>query len=253
MQANGPSTDLAAIQEKIVGKRFADALGDLDTVLQSDPDHREALYMRAVCCRYLRRFEQAQVTLDKLKTLAPDHSRAHQEEGHTYRDWGKPDDALRAYARACAVNPALEASWRGQLDILRAKGQDHRAVWVQAQLERLQATPKPVVAVIDLIAQGRLLKAEDICRQFLQKVPHHVEGMRQLAEIGKRLGVLDDAEFLLENAVKIAPNDIPVRIDYIHVLRKRQKFADALAQAKLLLEQAPDNPQFQSLYAIESM
>jgi tetratricopeptide (TPR) repeat protein len=253
LQATGPSTDLAAIQEKIVGKRFVDALGDLDTVLQTDPDHRDALYMRAVCCRYLRRFEQAQVTLDKLKTLAPDHSRAHQEEGHTYRDWGKPDDALRAYARACAVNPALEASWRGQLDILRAKGQDHRAVWVQAQLERLQATPKPVVAVIDLIAQGRLLKAEDICRQFLQEVPHHVEGMRQLAEIGKRLGVLDHAEFLLENAVKIAPNDIPVRIDYIHVLRKRQKFVDALAQAKLLLEQAPDNPQFQSLYAIESM
>ena len=96
MQATGPSTDLAAIQEKIVGKRFVDALGDLDTVLQTDPDHRDALYMRAVCCRYLRRFEQAQVTLDKLKTLAPDHSRAHQEEGHTYRDWGKPDDALRA-------------------------------------------------------------------------------------------------------------------------------------------------------------
>ena len=253
MQATGPSTDLAAIQEKIVGKRFKEALGDLDTALLSDPDNPDALYMRAVCCRYLRQFEQALATLDKLKTVAPDHSRAHQEEGHTCRDWSRPDDALRAYARACAINPALEASWRGQLDILRDKGQDHRAVWVQAQLERLQATPKPLVGVMDLIAQGRLLKAEDVCRQFLQKVPHHVEGMRQLAEIGKRLGVLDDAEFLLESAVKIAPDDIPVRIDYIHVLRKRQKFNDALAQAKLLLEQAPDNPQFQSLFAIESM
>ena len=253
MQASGPSTDLAAVQAKIVDKRFADALAELDALLESTPGHPDALYMRAVCCRYLRKFDAALETLDKLKALAPDHSRAHQEEGHTYRDSGKPNEALRAYARACALNPALEASWRGQLDILNERGHDHRAVWVQAQLERLQATPKPLVGAMDLIAQGRLLKAEDICRQFLQKVPHHVDGMRLLAEIGMKLGVLDDAEFLLENAVKIAPDDIPLRIDYIHALRKRQKFEDALAQATLLLERSPDNPQFRSLFAIESM
>ena len=248
MQTTGPSTDLASIQDKIVSKRFTEALGDLDAVLQSDPDDADALYMQAVCCRYLRQFDRALQVLDQLKTLAPDHSRAHQEEGHTHRDAGRPDDALRCYARACALNPALEASWRGQLDILQQKGQDHRAVWARAQLERLQATPKPLVGVMDLIAQGRLLKAEDICRQFLQKVPHHVEGMRLLADIGKRLGVLDDAEFLLENAVKLAPDDIPLRIDYIHVLRKRQKFQDALAQAKLLLELA-----FAALFALTAL
>ncbi|MDH3440579.1 MAG: tetratricopeptide repeat protein, partial [Gammaproteobacteria bacterium] len=253
MQAARQSNDLAGIQDKIVAKRFGEALDDLEILLQSAPENTEALYMRAVCHRYRREFDAALKALDELKALAPDHSRAHQEEGHAYRDADRPDDALRCYARACALNPALEASWRGQLDILRKKGQDHRAVWAQAQLERLQSIPKPLVGVMDLIAQGRLLKAEEICRQFLQKVPHHVEGMRLLADIGKRLGVLDDAEFLLENAVKLAPDDIPVRIDYIHVLRKRQKFQDALEQARLLLEQSPGNPQFQSLFAIESM
>ena len=253
MQAARQPNDLASIRDKVVAKRFDEALDDLDSLLQSGPENTEALYMRAVCHRYRREFDAALKALEALKTLAPDHSRAHQEEGHAYRDAERPDDALRCYARACALNPALEASWRGQLDILQKKGHDHRAVWAQAQLERLQSIPKPLIGVMDLIAQGRLLKAEDICRQFLQKVPHHVEGMRLLADIGKRLGVLDDAEFLLENAVKLAPNDIPVRIDYIHVLRKRQKFQDALAQATLLLEQSPDNPQFQSLFAIESM
>ena len=247
------SSDLASIQEKIVAKRFSEALGELESLLESDPDNTEALYMLAVCCRYLAQHDAALTTLDKLKTLSPDHSRAHQEEGHTHRDAGRPDEALRAYARACALNPALEASWRGQLEVFRQKSQDHRAVWAQAQLERLLATPKPLVGVMDLVAQGRLLKAEDICRQFLQKVPHHVEGMRLLADIGKRLGVLDDAEFLLESATKLAPDDIQIRIDYIHVLRKRQKFQAALEQAKLLIEQSPDNPQFQSLFAIESM
>jgi len=253
LQAAQSSSDLAAIQAKIVNKQFDEAIADIESVLLHDAGNVDALYMQAVCNRYLRNFTSALDILDRLKRLAPDHSRAHQEEGHTHRDAGHPKEALRAYARACALNPALEASWRGQLHILQNRGNDHRAVWAQAQLERLQSIPKPLIGVMDLIAQGRLLKAEDICRQFLQKVPHHVEGMRLLADIGKRLGVLDDAEFLLENAVKIAPEDIQLRIDYIHVLRKRQKFKAALGQAKLLFEQSPDNPQFQSLYAIESM
>ena len=166
---------------------------------------------------------------------------------------GRPDDALQAYARACRYNPALEASWRGQLDILRNKGLERQAIQVQAQLERLAEMPRPLVGVMDLIAQGRLLKAEEICRGFLQKVPHQVEGMRLLADIGMRLGVLDDAEFLLESAARFEPDNVQVRIDYIQALRKRQKFEQALEQARLLLQTSPQNPQFKSLYAVECM
>ena len=129
MQAAASSTDLASIQTRIVDKQFDEALADLDSILEEDSENVDALYMHAVCCRYLRRFDEALETLDRLKALAPDYSRAHQEEGHAHRDAGRPNEALRAYARACALNPALEASWRGQLDILRNKGSDHRAVW----------------------------------------------------------------------------------------------------------------------------
>jgi tetratricopeptide (TPR) repeat protein len=68
-----------------------------------------------------------------------------------------------------------------------------------------------------------------------------------------RLGVLDDAELLLEGATKLEPGNLRARIDYIKVLRKRQKFQRALAQARQLLESSPENPQFQSIFAIESM
>ena len=40
-----------------------------------------------------------------------------------------------------------------------------------------------------------------------------------------RLGVLDDAEFLLEAALRFEPDNMLTRIDYIQALRKRQKFA----------------------------
>lgn len=209
--------------------------------------------MSAVCRRYKTEFDAALGALARLKAIAPEHGRAYQEEGHAFRDMGRDDDALLAYSRACRFNPALEASWRGQHAILVARGLERQAVQVLGQIERLQALPAPLVGVMDLISQGRLLKAEEVCRQLLQKIPHHTEGMRLLADIGMRLGVLDDAEFLLDSALKFEPDNVRIRIDYIQALRKRQKFQQALEQAQYLLDSAPQNPQFQSLFGVESM
>ena len=209
--------------------------------------------MSAVCRRYRREFDAALAQLTRLKALAPENGRAHQEEGHAYRDMGRPDQALRAYSQACRFNPALVASWRGQLEILTRSGRMREAAQAGAQLDYLKRLPKPLVIVLDLLSQGKLLKAEDLCRKFLRKVPHNVEAMRLLADIGIRLGVLADAEFLLESAHEFEPDNVRVHMDYIQALRKRQKFGPALEQARQLLETSPGNPQFQSIYAIECM
>jgi tetratricopeptide (TPR) repeat protein len=253
MGADTGAADLAPIQKKIMAQGFSPALEDLAAVLAAEPDNTEALYMAAVCHRYLGQFEQAAATLGQLKHLAPDFGRAHQEEGHLCRAQGRDQEALLAYSRACQANPALEASYRAQLELLRRHGAHEQLQAVQAQLDHLLRLPKPVVAATDLIAQGKLVRAEEVCRAFLLKVPHHVEAMRLLADVGSRLGALEEAEFLLESAVAFAPDNVQARIDYIRTLRKRQKFAAAFAEAQRLLAMAPDNPQFQSLYAIECM
>ena len=77
--------------------------------------------------------------------------------------------------------------------------------------------------------------------------------MRLLADIGQRLGVLEDAEFLLESAAEFEPGNSQVRIDYVQILQKRQRFQRAHDEAAQLLEKAPQNPQYQSLYAIQCM
>jgi cytochrome c-type biogenesis protein CcmH/NrfG len=59
VQATRQQTSLKSIQEKIVAKRFDDALADLANVLQSDPGNVEALYMKAVCLRYTSQFDAA--------------------------------------------------------------------------------------------------------------------------------------------------------------------------------------------------
>ena len=104
--------------------------------------------------------------------------------------------------------------------------------------------PKPLVAVMNHLHEGRLIRAETLCRDFLKANPRHVEGMRLLAEIGMRFNVTDDAEILLKSALEFEPDNIQVRLDLIQVLRKRQKFAAALEQAQYLRDKDPANPVF---------
>lgn len=244
---------LEEIQRRIIAKEFKSALESLDSMLTEKETPPDALYMQAVCYRYTNQPQLALKSLERLKQLSPDHGRAHQEEGHTYRALGRTQLALRSYERASYYNPALESSLRAQIELLSKEDQPDRVGRAQSQLDQLLNLPKPLIAVMDLISQGKLLKAEDLCRKFMQKVPHNVEGMRLLADIGIRLGVLEDAEFLLESAVSLDPNNNEARIDYIKALRKRQKYTEALNQAEKLAISAPQNLQFQSILAIEYM
>ena len=243
----------ADIQKKIASGKFADALQDIDNLLAINPEHTEALYMAAVCYRYTKQYDKAQDCLDSLMSLSRDKGRIYQEQGHLHVALNHPEKALAAFANACQLNPVLIASWRSQYQILQAMNRPEDASQAQAQVQRLQALPKALVAVADLMAQGKLLKAESLCRKFLQSNPTHVEGMRLLAELAVQFGVLEDAEYLLESALEFEPGNAQVKIDYISILRKRQKFAQALSAAKDLSSEQPKNPQFKSLYAIETM
>ncbi len=240
-------------QKKLYQGSVEGALEAVETILGAQVFHPEALYIKAVACRYLNRVDDASNTLSTLLNEDPDFGRAHQEHGHLLNAQGRQAEALAAFRLACNANPALEASWRTQAKLLAEAGRAAEASQAQAQASRLAALPKELLAVSNFIHEHKLLKAENLCRKFLQANPHHVEAMRLLADIGCRLGAMEEADFLLESATEFAPDNIQVRLDHIAVLRKRQKYQQALKQAKTLLENDPDNPVFQSHYAIECL
>ena len=244
---------LKTIKAAMQAGRFDDAARLLDDVLASAPDNQDALYMAAATARYRNETEMAFSLLERLKRVAPDYGRAFQEEGHLYRKLGQGPQAIAAFELAVRYNPALVASWKALADLHRARGDAARAAEAAAQGTRLSQLPRELLAVTNHIHEGRVLQAERISRAFMQKNPRHVEGMRLLADIGTRLGVHEDADFLLETAIQLEPENLQLRIDRIQVLRKRQKYEAALEEAKALLEHGPDNPMFKSLYAIESM
>ena len=244
---------LQQAQQNLQNGNFAAGRALADGVLSEAPGHADALYVAAVAARFQKSLDDARAYLDRLHAASPEYGRAWQESGHLARDSGDAESAIQAYRRATQFNPSLEASWRAQEEILASQGRTDEAASARAQAERLRIMPRELLAATNHLAEGRVLKAEEFCRHFLRHNPRHTEGMRLLAQIGLKLGILDDAEFLLESAVQFEPDNIQLRLDYIDVLRRRQKFAEAKAQAEALYARDPDNPLFQSHLAIESM
>jgi tetratricopeptide (TPR) repeat protein len=250
-------TDIADIQMTIQNLmrqgQFEAAILKCDAELADIPDDIELLYMKAVSARYLKDYNQAQNTLATIHDIQPDFGRALQEEGHLSRDQGLFDAALGAYQRACRANPALIASWRAQAIILDRKNRHSEAKKANFQADYLAKLPPELLNVTHMIHEGKIFKAEELCRFFLQKNPHHIEGMRLLADIASRFGVFNEADFLLESAIEFDPDNIQLHLDYIQILRKRQKYEAALKQAQGLYDRDPENTVFQSHLAIESM
>ena len=225
----------------VIGEWLADA-----------PNHPEALYFRAVAERTEGRLEEALKTLGDVLAVDPLHSRALQESGHVRRRLQDPRGALHDYRRATRLNPSLLASWVGQAELLQLLGHP-AARQADAEVAHLRSLPPPLIVVMDLVARGRLGKAETLCKRFMQKNPRHVEGMRLLADIAVRMGALEEAHLLLDAGRKLSPENRRIAVDLVQLLRKEQRFAQAVAQAEALAASHPDDPQLQSIAGVEQM
>ncbi len=239
-------TAVAEANQRLRAGDFAGACAAAQRALDIAPDDAEAQYLLAVANRYRKAYPDALAAVAALKRASPGYGRAFQEEGHILRATGDDAGARQAYEHAVALNPALTASWRALADIHDDPAAADRA---RAHAQRLAALPPELVSVNSFMHEGKLYKAERLCRAYLQKRPNDVEAMRLLANLGARLGVYDDAEFLLESALEFQPDFLLARIDYVDVLQKRQKFTRALAEARAVLAVDPDNPAFQTMVA----
>ena len=234
---------------EIQSGNFVAARELLERLLADYPNHSEAMYFMSVALRYEGNLEGALASLQNLIDIEPSYGRAWQEQGHTLLAFNDTAGARAAFHQAVRQNSSLIASWR-QLAELTNRVADPKAYdFFKDQFERLAALPPELLGVRNMMEEGKLAKAEQLCRGFLQKHPKNIEGMRLLADLGVKTHVLDDAEFILESALVYEPNNKLVRFDYMNVLYKRQKFELCMAQAEILLEAEPDNNKYRFAYA----
>ncbi len=229
--------------------RNEDALAAARTLQAQVPENRDVLYMIAVNQRYLGRPAEALATLDRLQALHPAYSRQFQERGHCHAALRMPGAALEAYLQAVNLNPALPASWEALRVLFRACGQLEDAANAASHVAKLKTLAPAVIAATSLFSDDEVHAAEMMIRRHLKSHPTDVEGMRLLARIGVKLDILDDAEFLLESVLAFSPNYQAARYDYVRVLLQRHRNAQALAEARILLQADPQNRDFRAVYA----
>jgi len=227
------------------------ARAPLHAILERYPDHREGLYYLAVCERQTGESTAAIKVLARLLSKHPQYGRAYQEYGHNLAANKDAEGATVAFEKAVKLNPALMSSWQALLGRYRYLGSTDKAEDANNHIRWLESMPVELRTVTSLLHENKLYVAEQICRAFLKKEPHHREAMRLLAEIGSKLQILDDAEFLLESCVEFYPDYHRARLDYVQVLHKRQKFNMALDQARELHHSDPQNLLYEVTLAAE--
>jgi tetratricopeptide (TPR) repeat protein len=253
---SAPAPTVSKIEAQVLRARqlmearhFDQALALAEGMAREVPENRDVLYLVAVNLRYLGRGREALATLDELARLHPEFSRLYQERGHTLRALGERTGAIAAYRRAVELNPSLPSSWRNLAVLCREQGLNRDAEHAAHVAGNLARMPAAVVSANSMFAEGETVPAERLVREHLQRNPRDIEAMRLLGRIGIKMGVLDDAEFLLECVLEFDPQYHAARFDYATVLIERQKHAQALEQLKQLLALDPNNAAFRTLEA----
>jgi tetratricopeptide (TPR) repeat protein len=245
--------EVRRLRELLERSQFETALRAGEELLTEVPENRDVLYIVAVSQRYLKRIPEALGTLTRLERLYPEYPRLFQERGHCHVALRAAGPAIAAFERALTLNSALPASWRSLSMLYRLAGREADAKGAEENVARLKSLPVEISTAFSMFADGEIELAERVVREYLLKHGDHVEGMRLLAQIGVRHDVLDDAELLLESALRLAPDCHPARYEYAVVLLKRHKHAQARAQMEELLRIDPENRTYRTTYATVCM
>ena len=230
-----------------------EAMRLLKSNLKKDQNHIDSLYLAAVSSRYLKNYDDSKKYIESLLTNAPDMGRAYQELGHLNRDSGNEEDSIKHYRQACELNPALPSSWKALYSYFKKNENKPAADHAYMQMNSLETMPNTLLFISQILNEGKLGIAEEKCREFLKQYPTNTYAMSLLSDIADRLGYFDDAEFLLESAVKLSPSDGELRMKYAMILRKKQKFAKTMEQVNILCEKFPENLSYQAQKASEIM
>ena len=204
--------------------------------LDKYPDDANILCLAGEALIALKQFDEARSHIEKARSLYPHFAATHEIFADLLLLEGHFEKAIESY-RHCMK---LDAS-RLQLNdkIKRAR-----------ELIRSTAAAvgsRPTIAFADEMKRaeqfsndGKPQKSENIYRDILRRDPNHVEATRLLAQIAAAREYYEEAELLLQRAVRNAPEYARIWLDLSSVQLKLEKHFDAVHSAEKLVELTPE-------------
>lgn len=235
--------------EQLLGTDPALAAEQAAQILAAVPGDPVAMLYLGIAKRFTGDAAAALEALEPLARSHPDWANVHYELGRAHGTAGRGEQAVAALRRAVELQPALPGAWYSLASQLRAAGDEAAADAVCEQRIRLSAGDPRLEDAAAALREKRFAESNSLLRRHLQEDPTDVAAIRMLAEVGLRLGQIDDAGTLLARCLELAPNYTTARYDYALVLQQEMRPADALRQIDKALEADPRDPACRNLQA----
>lgn len=167
------------------------------------------------------RFEEAQAAFEEALSINPNYTEAALNLAVTYNDLGRYDEAKRIYHAALSRGEKSP----GKLD-----------PFVKGKIANLHGQVSQAYVDAGLYAEAiaELRKAIALCGDF-------ADLRLRLANLYRRSGDVDAAQYELEEAVRARPSFLPARIALGVVKFSRGNAAEAIEQWEAVVRQDPEN------------
>lgn len=226
--------------EMLTHNAFEPALLQGQEILKVLPSEPNALFIIACALRGLGRLDEAKTSLQTLVGQTEKFSLAYQELGFTLHELKQIQPAIAALQQAVTFDEKLPHSWQLLAKLLLLVGDSNGATLAHHKYLRFSTKYPQLGLALEAFIEGKLPLCERICREHLKIHPRDVNAIRLLAEVAIKLGIFADAEHLLARCLTLAPDYHLARLNYAHVLNKREKSQQALAQIRLLEQEQSD-------------
>ncbi len=214
---------------RLIGEgQLAEAESRCLAALKSHPDdiNMQAL-LGALLVKQDRRAE-AEVTLRRVIEAAPGFAKPAEDLGSLLVITGRAADALPFLEQATRLDPSLERAWFNLGKALAMLGRGREADAAFEKSFELSPERKAMALAAEHQKEGRIEEAERIYLRVLRDTPRQVDALRLLAQIASGAGHTDDAEHLLQEAIRIAPDFLLAILDLGQLYKEEDRYAEAL-------------------------
>jgi tetratricopeptide (TPR) repeat protein len=212
--------EIGRIRELSKQGHHLEALAAAESLAQTAPESRDALYLVAANQRCLNRISDALTTLQRLEQHHPQFSLLYQERGYCYTILRDAPRALEAFLQAVKFNSALMASWNMLERLYRMTGETNAAA-MAARVVRLGY-------VHVLLAEQRYLQAREVIEDMLRVEPGDRDLILMSAAAYVGLGRHEQAIDLYRQMLAASPNSAELHVSLGHSLQSLGRRKEAI-------------------------